>query len=60
MESPSTTQSGPDSAAMRSLCSSQWLANTTQSPRMATTPSVQRPNHPARSPDRSATGVLVT
>ena len=60
MESPSTTQSGPDSVRTRSLCSCQWLANAAQSPRMATTPSVHRPNQPPRSPDRSATGVLVT
>ena len=35
-------------------------AKATQSPRSAVTPSVHRPNHPARSPDREATGVRVT
>jgi hypothetical protein len=45
---------------IRWLCSCQWLAKVTQSPRSAVTPSVHRPSHPARSPDRSATGVRVT
>jgi hypothetical protein len=42
------------------LWACQCLAKTAQSSRIAVTPSAQRPNGPARSPDTSAAWVRVT
>src|SRR5207253_1542750 len=44
----------PSEESTWSLCACQWRAKAAQSSRIAVTPSAQRPNGPARSPDTPA------